>query len=135
MPFPHSRIDLPATGGKLSQVSEGYIVRTFSISNKRRNEWIKLIAGLNAVLINRSECRGCGSWSRAAAVKGGRGKNSRERASYLALFSFSTREMKIKERAFVIYARRAALIYRPLAPSRRIERVTIVRAPIRNALL
>lgn len=122
----HSRIDLPATGGKLSQVSEGYIVRTpfpFSISYKRRNEWIKLIAGLNAVLINRSECGGCGSWSRA---KGGRGKNSRERASYLALFSFSTREMKIKERAFVIYARHAALIYRPLAPSRRIERVTIV---------
>lgn len=71
----------------------------FSISNKRRNEWIKLIAGLNAVLINRSECRGCGSNSNVP-VKGGRGKNSRERASYLALFSFSTREMKIKESAF-----------------------------------
>lgn len=36
---------------------------------------------------------------RRMLVKGARGKNSGERASYLALFSFSTREMKIKERA------------------------------------
>lgn len=66
--------------------------------------------------------------------KGVRGKNPRETSSYLALFSFSTRQMKIKERPFVIYARRDALIYRPPRAIARIERITIVHHR-RNALL
>ena len=89
---------------------------------------------------NRSEPATTRQSGRETLVEGCPGQESeRGRASYLALFSFSTREMKIKEeRAFVIYARRAASdlsAARPVASNARHYCVCPLPSPVRNALL